>query len=170
MLETTRLSLVPLTHEQLLYYKNDPQALAENLNLNYKERMDDPAVAADLEEAIEFWLNKTLEHGDKFEWFTNWIIILKEKRFAIGGIGFAGFPDDEGKSMVGYGLDVGYHGKGYATEALQVLLKWGFLHADLQAVTADTPLENISSHKVLIKNGFKEVDRSENLIHWRLER
>jgi ribosomal-protein-alanine N-acetyltransferase len=169
MLETTRLKLVPLTHEQLLLYKNDPKTLAENLKVNYIEREGDPKTAADLEEAIEFWLAKTQEHAEYFQWYTNWEIILKEGNVGIGGIGFAGVPDTEGKSMIGYGLDIRFHEKGYATEALHALLEWGFKNPALKIVIADSPLENIPSHKVLIKNGFSETGRDDKLIHWKMK-
>lgn len=170
MLETTRLKLVPLTHAQLILYKNDPPALAENLGVKYEVRQNDPRVAKDLEEAIEFWLDKTQSYAHAFEWYTNWEILLKHEGVAIGGIGFAGLPDDKGKSMVGYGLDVRYHRKGYATEALQALVEWGFSHDALNQIIADTPVENIPSHRVLIKNNFEAYSRDQDLIHWRLNR
>ena len=72
--------------------------------------------------------------------------------------------------MVGYGLDVRYHKRGYATEALKAILQWGFSHPNLKCVIADTPLQNESSQNVLIKNGFQESGRSESLIHWYLNR
>ncbi len=170
MLETTRLQLVPLTHEHIILYKNDQQALARKLAINYIERKNDPSVAQDLEEAIVFWLEKTLLYRDHFEWFTNWEIILKHERVAIGGLGFAGLPDENGKTMVGYGLDVRYHNRGYATEALHLLIQWGFSHQSLLKIVADTPLQNIGSQNVLIKNKFQQVSQDEQLIHWELSR
>jgi [ribosomal protein S5]-alanine N-acetyltransferase len=170
MLETTRLKLVPLTHAQLQLYKNDPPALAMDLGVKYEVRQNDPAVAKDLEEAIEFWLGKTQTYSQAYEWYTNWEILLKHEGLAIGGIGFAGLPDDDGKSMVGYGLDIRYHSQGYATEALQALVSWGFAHDTLKAIVADTPVGNIPSHRVLIKNKFNEYSRDQELIHWRLNR
>lgn len=170
MVETTRLKLVPLTHAQLVLYKNDPRALAETLGVKYEVRQNDPRVAKDLEEALAFWLDKTQVYASAFEWYTNWEILLKRERLAIGGIGFAGLPDDEGKSMVGYGLDVRYHGNGYATEALQALVEWGFSHDALKAIIADTPVGNIPSHRVLIKNKFATYSRDQDLIRWRLNR
>jgi len=168
MLETMRLKLVPLTHEQMLLYKNNPQALAENLNVNYTPRQSDPATAGDVEDAIEFWIKNTLEHREAYQWFTNWEIILKEENIAVGGIGFAGLPDAEGKTMAGYGLDIRYHGRGIASEALQAIIRWGFLNENLKIILADTPLLNIPSQRVLQKNGFQEVFRDEALIHWQL--
>lgn len=166
MLETSRLILVPLSHEQLLLYKNNPSALAENLGVRYLERQYDPATLGDLTEAQEFWITNTDLHRDRFEWYTNWEIVLKEEKVAIGGIGFAGWPNELGKSMVGYGLDVRFHNKGYATEALLALIPWGFQNPELKTIIADTPRRNIGSHRVLIKNGFQEISRDEELIYW----
>jgi [ribosomal protein S5]-alanine N-acetyltransferase len=170
MLETLRLKLVPLTHEQLLLFKNDPKALADNLNVKYVERQHDPKTAPDLEEAKEFWLKNTKEHSENFQWFTNWEIIVKDEQVAIGGIGFAGMPDESGKSMVGYGLDLRFHNRGYASEALQALLKWGFQNEHLKTAIADTPLLNFPSQRVLEKNGFQESHRNQELISWYLNR
>ncbi len=170
MIETTRLKLVPLTHEQLHLYKNNPKALAKNLGLKYTQRQNDPATAGDLEDALEFWIKITDEHRSFYEWYTNWEIILKDENTGVGGIGFAGFPDEHGKSMVGYGLDIRYHGRGIATEALQAIINWGFSHEVLKAVVADTPLIHFPSQRVLQKNGFVEISRDETLIHWQLAR
>lgn len=169
MLETNRLILVPLTHEQLLLYKYDPPALAKNLGVHYVERQHDPATVGDLAEALEFWISQTFLQSHRFEWYTNWEIILKEEPLAIGGIGFSGFPDEDGKTMVGYGLDVRYHGKGYASEALQAMLTWGFRYPALTTVVADAPLKHIASHRVLIKNGFVETHRDDQLTHWKID-
>jgi len=166
MLETTRLKLVPLTHEQLLLYKNDPKGLAESLNVKFKPRQNDPSVIGEIEEATNFWIINTLKFPDKYQWYTTWEIILKEEHVAIGGIGFAGYPDVEGKSMVGYGLDMRYYSRGYGTEALASFLHWGFGNQDLKCIVADTPLSNIPSQKLLLKDGVCEVSRGEELIHW----
>lgn len=170
MLFTQRLRLVPLAHNQLLLYKNNPKSLAENLGIKYLERKGDPSTAKDVEEAIEFWLKHTAGHPDQFEWFTNWEIILLEENIAVGGVGFAGLPDEEGKTMVGYGLDVRFHGKGIATEALSALVPWGFRNSALQKIIAETPLQHIASQRVLQKNNFSETHRDGQLIHWSLIR
>jgi [ribosomal protein S5]-alanine N-acetyltransferase len=170
MLETTRLTLVPLTHEQLLLYKNDPPALSASLGVQYLERQHDPATIGEVAEALEFWISHTLQHRDRFEWYTSWEIILKEEQVAIGGIGFAGFPNKEGKAMVGYGLDMRYHCKGYATEALSALINWAFVQPELKTIIADSPLAHIASQRVLVKNDFVESNRDDQLVHWKLER
>jgi [ribosomal protein S5]-alanine N-acetyltransferase len=166
MLETPRLRLVPLTHAQLLLYKNAPVQLARELQVTYLERLNDPSVANDLAEALEFWLQKTYENQARYTWFTNWEIILKDEAVAIGGIGFAGFPDEGGKAMVGYGLDLRFHNRGYATEALGAMLEWAWTEPMLQTITAETPAGHVASQRVLIKNAFLIADAGTDLIRW----
>lgn len=161
---------MPLTHEQMILYKNEPEALADALNIRYLRRQNDPAVAEDLREAIEFWIRNTKKNRDQFEWFTTWEIILKAEQVAIGGIGFSGLPDEAGKSMAGYGLDMRYYGRGIATEALRAMIGWAFQNSNLKTIIADTPLQHTASHRVLIKNNFTESARGEELIHWSLNR
>ncbi|HYG04541.1 MAG TPA: GNAT family N-acetyltransferase [Chryseosolibacter sp.] len=169
MLETKRLKIVPLTHEQLLLYKYNPEQLALELNIRYTQRQNDPLVDGDLQEATEFWIKKTAIHPTEFQWYTTWEIILKDENVAVGGIGFSGAPGDHCTSMIGYGLDIRYHRKGIASEALEAMIKWGFLNG-LETIVADTPINHYASQSVLIKSGFVESGRDETVIHWRLDK
>lgn len=170
MIETARLKLVPLTHEQLILYKTDPITLAHELGVHPLDRQHDPSTVDDVTEALEFWLTNTLVYPRHYEWYTNWEIILKAEKVAIGGIGFTGLPDEEGKSMVGYGLDVRYHRRGIATEALEAIIPWGFRHPQLRKIVADTPVNNLPSQRVLQKCGFRESEKTDSLISWYLDR
>jgi [ribosomal protein S5]-alanine N-acetyltransferase len=168
MIETSRLKLVPLSYEDVLLYKEQPRLLAKSLGVNYIERQNDPKVLDDIEEAIGFWIENTKKYPEQFEWFTSWEIILKSENVAIGGIGFAGQPDENGKSTIGYGLDIRYHGQGYAREALKALIDWGFQNPNLTLVTAETPEKNFPSHKVLMKNGFSLERQDYGFLYWQL--
>jgi len=160
---------VPLTHEQLLLYKSDFKQLCEELGIRYIERQNDPLVEKELQEAIEFWIKNTAAHRDQFKWYTTWEIVLKSENVAVGGIGFSGAPGKNLTSMVGYGLDMRYHRMGIATEALAAIIKWGFENG-LSKIVADTPINHIASHKVLLKNRFTESSRDESIIHWQLDK
>ena len=168
MLETERLVLVPLSHEQLCLFKDNLKGLADNLGVCKIEPYDDPETAPHVEEAKQFWLDSTKQYPLNFAWYTNWVIIPKDIACVIGGIGFSGFPQEDGKTMVGYGINTKYFGRGYASEALGALIDWGFRHGDLKSIIADTPIQNIGSQRVLSKNGFTETSRDIELIHWEL--
>lgn len=90
---------------------------------------------------------------DMEEWTSDWRIVLKGGR-VIGGIGFKGAPDEEGKVEVGYGINEEFRCHGYAAEALGAIMNWCFEQPGVQCVQAQTDPENRISQKVLRKNGF----------------
>ena len=75
----------------------------------------------------------------------------------MGGIGFAGLPDNHGTTEIGYALDQKFRGKGIATEAVQALSEWAFQDADLRMIRAETPVDNVGSQRVLEKNYFQKT-------------
>jgi RimJ/RimL family protein N-acetyltransferase len=62
-------------------------------------------------------------------------------------------PDFRSASM-GYCFDDAAWGHGYATEAAQALLEWGFNTLDMNRVQAETDTRNGASARVLEKLGF----------------
>jgi hypothetical protein len=86
-IEAERLKMQPLTHEQLqILHNNGRHALEKALGLRlsnwkvadfYQNEIDDAM--------INFWLPKTLANPDKFIWYTDWEIILKNENLSIGG-------------------------------------------------------------------------------------
>ncbi|WP_369214832.1 GNAT family N-acetyltransferase, partial [Streptomyces flavofungini] len=56
--------------------------------------------------------------------FGLYVIVRTEDEVAIGGMGFHGPPDEEGRVEVGYDLAEAARGRGYATVALQALSTW----------------------------------------------
>ena len=170
MIESNRLILVPLRYDQLVLYKNDYLKLCESLGASPQEFLHDASVVADVVEATEFWLASTQRYPSHFEWYTNWVMIEKTSRLIVGGVGFAGFPNEQGKSMIGYGLDTRFFGKGFASEAVGRMIEWAFTNPSMKAIIAETPIGNVASQKVLLKNGFAEVARSEVSVQWELSR
>ncbi|MBP9187290.1 MAG: GNAT family N-acetyltransferase [Bacteroidia bacterium] len=166
MIETERLKLIPLNHQQVELLKQKPKVLAQLLGTTYQPFQHAPETINDHIEAIEFWLHNTKLNPANFEWFTNWEIILKSENVTIGGIGFTGTPDELGETEVGYGIDIRYFNKGFATEALAAIMQWAFKHEKLSAIKANTLINHIASQKVLIKNGFERVDVQTGLIAW----
>ena len=56
--------------------------------------------------------------------------------------------------MLGYSLSEEYWGKGYMTEAVNSVLKYGFENMGLSIITANCYAENSRSRSVLKKCGF----------------
>ena len=85
-----------------------------------------------------------------------WAMILKETQQLIGSVGIIPDPKRENPQvrMLGYWLDETYWGKGYMTESVQGVLKYGFEKLKLSLITATCYPHNKRSQKVLKKNGF----------------
>ena len=169
LLESGRLMLLPLNHEQLLLQKNSLNYLAETLGFQMPALNAPANFLQGLEQARDnCWLPDTEAYPDLYKWYTNWQIVLKSTNTIIGSIAFGGYPDDYGRTTVGYVIDALHNGNGYATEALYTLCQWGFTFTILKAVTADTELSNPASQKVLTKVGFSQTQVKDGTVFYRL--
>ena len=59
---------------------------------------------------------------------------------------------------MGYALVPSERGKGYGTEALNIMVDYLFLSKDMTRIQAHTELRNIASQKVLQEAGFKKEE------------
>jgi ribosomal-protein-alanine N-acetyltransferase len=167
-IESERLKLIPLNYEQLLLLQHNGDALNELLGLSLNTLQLEAAYNKETKDALQSnWLPNTRTYPDLYCWYTNWQIILKHTNTRIGGISFGGYPDDYGETSVGYLIDIHYRQNGYATEALQTLLQWGFKFSILKAVNADTNPSNIASQQVLLKAGFKKSTECNGLLYFK---
>ncbi|WP_423922830.1 GNAT family N-acetyltransferase [Frigoribacterium sp. 2-23] len=82
---------------------------------------------------------------------------------AVGGLGFFGRPDEEGRVEFGYGLVPSARGAGLATEAVTLALEHARRHGARTAV-ADTEVANAASRRVLEKSGLTETGRRGSLV------
>jgi [ribosomal protein S5]-alanine N-acetyltransferase len=72
----------------------------------------------------------------------------------IGWCGLNRWNPDYRSARLGYCFDDAAWGRGYATEAARVLLRWAFGTLDLNRVQAETDTRNVASARVLEKLGF----------------
>ena len=82
---------------------------------------------------------------------------------AVGGFGFFGPPDADGRIEFGYGLVPSARGEGLATSAVLLALE----HAGRRGATiaaADTEVDNAASRRVLTKSGLAELGRNGSLV------
>ena len=162
-IKTPRLELIPLDHSLLqIWNKQGREGLEKSLNLKHNPWLVEKFYEDETNQAlINFWLPMTHKFPLDFFWYTNWEIKFLEKSCSVGGIGFSGLPNDQGKTEIGYVIDQKYRHLGIATEAVTYLIQWASQDKDLQFITAETPLENQGSQKVLIKNGFEKTGTRE---------
>ena len=86
----------------------------------------------------------------------SWTITLKEDGRMIGDMAFWRILHEHHRAELGYSLHKDFHRKGYATEALGVVLQYGFDVMKLHSVEANTAPENIASISLLKKYGFEQ--------------
>jgi RimJ/RimL family protein N-acetyltransferase len=84
-------------------------------------------------------------------------LVRREDGRAVGGIGFHGPPDEDGRVEVGYDLAEAARGHGYATEGLRALTAWALERDEVTSVCATTEPDNTASQAVIARAGFRRV-------------
>ncbi|MFJ9867295.1 GNAT family N-acetyltransferase [Streptomyces sp. NPDC101165] len=100
------------------------------------------------------YMMKAYESGVHRPEFGVFALVRHEDGRAIGGMGFHGVPDEEGRVEVGYDLVEGARGQGYATEALRMLTEWALARDDVDTVFATIEGDNLPSQRVVSRAGF----------------
>ena len=112
--------------------------------------------------------------------FGYWVVEEKATGNYIGEMGFADYHRDMTPSLkqrpeLGWALITSAQGKGYATEALGEILKWGDAHFGNQETACMISPKNTTSLNVASKLGFTESFRatyqgSEAIVFFRMPR
>ncbi|MBR5997816.1 MAG: GNAT family N-acetyltransferase [Deltaproteobacteria bacterium] len=97
-------------------------------------------------------LRGCLEHPEQWEWYAIWMIEHKDGTH-VGELSFKGFNAD-GSVEIGYGILEEYQGCGYATEAVEAVVRWALKQPGVTRVEAETEPNNRASQRVLEKCGF----------------
>ena len=88
--------------------------------------------------------------------FGPWAIIEKQTAGLIGHCGLRFLPEFDAVEVL-YALDTLAWGKGFATEAAQAALDYGWTELDLQKIIALALPENSSSRRVMERVGMRYV-------------
>ena len=134
MIESKRVKIYPASKKQM-----ENQIAAEN--------------NPELKKAYKEMLQGCIDHPDLWDWYAMWII-ENENGKNIGNLCYKGLESDKNPE-IGYGIFDEFQGRGYATEAASLAIKWAFNHPEVKAVEAETDFTNTASQKVLEKCGFK---------------
>lgn len=166
VIETPRLRLTPLSNRQLGLCLHNLPAFETDLGFPFAREVLDTSVLR----ALGMKLKKmSLADPSTHEWYTYWLVILKEERAGIGLAGFKGFPDEGGATEIGYGISPRFQKKGYMTESVRGLMDWAFSHPFCQTVTATT-VKNPASNRLLEKLGAQLVEKNSHSASWKISR
>lgn len=126
-------------------------------NMKYISR----PLVKNLEEALAHlaMINSGIEKNEAI----NWAITIKGNSRLLGIIGFYRTKHEHYRSEIGYMLLPEIHGIGIASEAVGIVVNFGFEEMKLHSIEAIIDPKNGASEKVLQKNGFiKEAHLKEN--------
>lgn len=163
MIETTRLTLLPLTLDQLRLHVADGRQLEQTLGLQVGHRkVEEPLLSI----ITHFTVPRLKDPAYDPLYHTIWIAIDREKRMVIADAKFKGEPDETGTVEIGYGTYPAFWRQGYMAEMVGGLLRWAGRQPGVRRVVADTNVENVASQRVLEKAGFRLFDRVEEMLWW----
>jgi len=115
---------------------------------------------ADGQEFID-WYKKRFEENLSIRWG----ITFKGNSRIIGTIGFNNFTRNH-RASVGYDLQQIYWNRGYVTEALKAVIKYGFTEMDINRIEAEVFPGNHASEIVLNKAGFTREGILKQWLYW----
>lgn len=144
LIQTPRLrirELVAEDLEHLLPVDNDPEAM-RFITGRIKTREES-------EQAVTGMLKCYADHG-----FSFWPVELKDDGTFIGWAGFK-FVENSEEIELGYRYAKQFWGHGYASEAAEAILHYGFEKLGFQRIVGRVAPENIASARVLEKIGMK---------------
>lgn len=84
-----------------------------------------------------------------------WVIELRKSNAVIGTCGFGSMNRHDRCGSIGYFLARPQWGKGYATEAVRAVLRFGFGPLALHRIEARCLPENVASERVMQKVGMR---------------
>ena len=108
------------------------------------------------EKTMTFFTEYVEKNPDGIGWAA-WYILLQGgdgRKTAIGTCGFTAKPDETGTVETGYSILPEHQRRGYAPEAVSVLVEWAFGHPAVNRVVAHTFPDLRASIRVLEKCGF----------------
>jgi RimJ/RimL family protein N-acetyltransferase len=129
----------------VLTYASDPEVTR---HLEW-EAYHEPATA-------EAFIRSTQTGGSM--WFAR-AIVLRETETVIGGADLRIVSPRDRRAELGYGLAHAYWGRGYATEAAGLLLRFGFEQLGLVRVEALCAVDNERSARTLERLGMRREGR-----------
>ncbi len=144
-METSRLILHHRTRAELENVLHQSQ----KVQMSYLGLEDAATLPTELER-----IEKTL-HKRGIEW-RMWGIIEKESQKVIGDAGFHNWVVEHDRSEVGYRLFETYRNKGYMTEAMQKIIKFGFQELKLNRIEACISPDNWPSRRLAEKLNFTQ--------------
>lgn len=164
-IETQRLLIVPMTFEFVSKILDDDITVYKEFGIKPIDEWPN----IDIREIMPILKDK-LSSKPIPDGFEAWLFVDKSDNSIVGDGGFKGPPDENGVIDIGYGIIESRRRQGFAYEAVTALIKWGFSHNNVKAITADCLKNNTASINLLKKLGMVEIRQEDELIYFALNR
>ncbi len=169
-LQTLHLELIPYTPEQLLSLIDDVPEFEKKTGFIAAKGLRDFIISDEVSPA---WIQRLRASSGPDPWTYGFAVVDRESRSVVGNAGFKGPPDQQGMVEIAYGIVPDYEGRGYATEAAALLVRFASGNSEVRLIRAHTLPTTNASTRVLTKCGFDKVgevvDPDDGLV-WRWER
>jgi RimJ/RimL family protein N-acetyltransferase len=103
-------------------------------------------------------------------WGDRFMITRDEPRRVVGSVVFHGRPDAEGRCAIAYGVDEASQNQGYATEALEAVVRWALEQPECKIIEATTTPWHKASSRVLEKVGMKLAGKRDDMLLYEIRR
>lgn len=167
MIDTPRLTLIPLTLDQVRLHIAGGTLLEEALKVQPGHReVSEPLLSIIQAFTIPFLQNPARQPL----YDTIWVALDRDLNQLVADIKFKGSPDEEQTVEIGYGTYPAFRGRGYMTEIVGGFTGWALAQPGLERVTAETALTNAASQAVLRHNEFTLFEQDEYVCWWEKKR
>jgi ribosomal-protein-alanine N-acetyltransferase len=163
LVETEAIRVVTLDLEAVTAALEDRRRLEELLGC----AVDPEWPLLDMRDLLGFVRSQLGANSDAAHW--GGVIVKKNPDIVIGDVGFHSSPVD-GQVEIGYSIVPHYRRRGYATQAVEAFLRWGFQHEEVSEVIARVAQDNAASVGVLEQAGFEFLSANDELIRYRISR
>ena len=168
-LECERIVLHPLSANHLHWFVKDIKKLEKALNLE-STSLDLNGSGEFKDQLFEKILKSVIplvrENTDQYMWYTHWIIIHKDKKIILGGIGIQGEPDRNNEVFLNFYEDNKFEKEEFSTEALHCMGQWLLKTGKVSAVKIITTKDQVRAQKVLERSGFSVFKKRIDEIEW----
>ena len=168
-MQVANLNLLPHTLEHVRALVEGSDVYERCFGLPVANGVRDFLVGPEVSEAFRERLRAATNNDP---WKDGFGVVHLADNLLIGLCSFGGPPSDDGAVEISYGIAPSYCGRGFATEAAQLLIARALESDRVRKVPAYTSPERNASTKILEKCGFtlqEEFTHPEDGLIWRWE-
>jgi len=161
-LESKRIEIIPLNQHEMRIFVKSRSDYEKHANLTVTGVEVPEFYREELKEMLqlepEAWTSKNKE----YLFHTIWLMIIKESKTIVGQFVFNGRPNQNGEVEIFFMVESPYRQKGFATESMLEILRWGCKTKLFRKVYIEADFQNKAAMAALHRLGFKQQPEDED--------